>query len=409
MVEIPIPARQRQSGFSLAELLVSILVTSLVLLATLALVNFSSQVSRVQGHVTDMQQSLRIAQYDVVRTVRMAGRGPLPAGSLPDGFAVAVRNNVPEGETIGGPGTPEVLAGTDVLTVRGVFDTPLYRIQPAAAGSFQLDGAGGGTLTIRSQEPANVPQDLQPLRAAIDSGRPEALLLVSPENASLYAVVELAPGASNTGNPDQVTVGFRITGGTHSAAYGAFSPAGPGVFPPNLTSVAFVGILEEYRFYVRDERGVAPDGGPELVPKLSRARVYPGTGSPWADSLQAWQTDIADNILDVQVALGMDSAVDGCTVLEDEVNCAIAESANGQNDDWLYNSAQDGAAGWAGLPLHYVRLTTLARTDRRDLKYRAPLLVRLEDHDFSGSALNDAKERMFRRRVLQTVIDMRNL
>jgi type II secretory pathway pseudopilin PulG len=407
MVDLPIPARQRQSGFSLAELLVSILVTSLVLLGTLALLNFSSQVSRVQGHVTDMQQSLRIAQYDVVRTVRMAGRGPLPAGNLPNGFAVDVRNNVPEGETIGGAGTPGVLAGTDVLTVRGVFDTPIYSVQPAAAGSFQLDGAGGGTVTIQGRE--TILQNLQPLRDVIASGRPEALLLVSPESAGLYAVVELDPGTSNTANPAQVTVGFRTTGGTHTAGYGAFSPAGAGVFPPNLTSVAFVGVLEEYRFYVRDVRGVAPDGGPELVPKLSRARVYPGTNVPWADNLQSWQTDIADNILDVQVALGMDAPVNGCTVQQDEVNCSIAESANGQNDDWLFNSDRDVAAGWAGLPLHFVRLTTLARTDRRDLKYRAPVLVRLEDHDFAGSPLNDAQERMFRRRVLQTVIDMRNL
>lgn len=407
MVDIPIPAHRRQSGFTLAELLVSILVTSLVLLATLALVDFSSQVSRVQGHVTDMQQALRIAQYDVVRTVRMAGRGPLPAGSLPNGFAVDVRNNVPDGETIGGPGTPEVLAGTDVLTVRGVFDTPIYTVQPAAAGSFQLDGAGGGTVTIQRQE--NILQDLAPLRDAIASGRPEALLLVSPESAALYAVVELDPGASNTGSPDRVTVGFRTAGGTHTAGYGAFSPAGGGVFPPNLTTVAFVGILEEYRFYVRDERGVDPDGDPDLVPKLSRARVYPGTDAPWGDNLQSWQTDIADNILDVQVALGMDTPNDGCTLQADEVNCSIAESADGQNDDWLYNSDRDVAAGWAGFPLHYIRLTTLARTDRRDLKYQAPVLVRLEDHDFSGSPLNARKERLFRRRVLQTVIDMRNL
>jgi type II secretory pathway pseudopilin PulG len=405
----PIPVRNRQSGFSLAELLVSLLVTSMVLVGTLTLLNFSSRVARVQGHVTDMQQSLRIAQYDLVRTVRMAGRGPLPAGNLPDGFAVAVRNNVPAGETLGGPGTPAVLAGTDVLTVRGVFDTPIYRVQPAAAGSFRLDGAGGGTVTIQAQEPANVPQDLTHIRNAIAAGRPEALLLVSPENAGLYAVVELNPAASLAG-PTQVTVGFRITGGVHTASYGTFSPAGPGTFPPNLASVAFVGLLEEHRFYVRDERAQGPDGGPDLVPRLARARIYPGTNAPWAGTPQSWRIDIADNILDLQVALGLDTPAGGCTVQADEANCSIAETANGADDDWLYNSDQDAAGvGWAGLPLHYVRLTTLARTDRRDLKYQAPLLARLEDHGFAGSPLNDPRERLYRRRVLQTVIDMRNL
>ena len=62
--------------------------------------------------------------------------------------------------------------------------------------------------------------------------------------------------------------------------------------------------------------------------------------------------------------------------------------------------------------LAYVRITTLARTDRRDVGYMAPVLTRVEDKSFDDpphSFFNTTGERRFRRRQLQTVVDMRNL
>ena len=73
-----------------------------------------------------MQQSLRVAQRTMVQQIRMAGRGGLAVGTLPAGRALAVRNDVGAGGgnrdlAIGFAGSPQVVAGTDVLTVRGVF------------------------------------------------------------------------------------------------------------------------------------------------------------------------------------------------------------------------------------------------------------------------------------------------
>ncbi len=59
-----------------------------------------------------------------------------------------------------------------------------------------------------------------------------------------------------------------------------------------------------------------------------------------------------------------------------------------------------------------MRLTTLARTDRRDRDYEAPLLTTVEDKDYGVTPFNEfntREERMFRRRLLRTVVDMRNL
>jgi hypothetical protein len=194
-----------------------------------------------------------------------------------------------------------------------------------------------------------------------------------------------------------------------------------------------VGILEEYRYYVRRTFEIPGNDKSEMAPKLSRARTYPGTQTPWVhdpmmdDPTQSWQVDIADNVFDLQVALGLDTpakdpAAAACgagTIASDDVNCGIYESADGENDDWMYNGEKvTDPALFASSDLYYIRFSTLARTDRPDPNYTAPPLVRVEDNVYDtddGKKLNtlDASQGiyglMFRRRILRTVIDMRNL
>ena len=94
MIDIDLPTAprgSRQRGFTLIEVSVSLIVTIIVLLGVLALFDFSNRLTRVQTNISDMQQSLRVAQNDSVRLIRMAGRGGLPLGNLPDGTAVVGR------------------------------------------------------------------------------------------------------------------------------------------------------------------------------------------------------------------------------------------------------------------------------------------------------------------------------
>ncbi|HSG38909.1 MAG TPA: prepilin-type N-terminal cleavage/methylation domain-containing protein [Thermoanaerobaculia bacterium] len=406
----------RQKGFTLVELAVSLFVTVSVMLGVLMLFDFSNKLSRVQTNVTDMQQSLRVAQYDVTRLIRMAGRGGLPVGALPDGTALAVRDNVPAGSYIGGAaGTPEIVPGSDVLTVRGVFTAPIYQIASADPTAFQLDLQGGvpvgGTIRVRSSTPTGIPQQLQALRDAIDGERPEGLLLISPQNSDLYAMVELDHAASNVTNPDEFLIAFRITGGTHTTDYARFSSAGPGIYPADLTNAAFVGLVEEYRYYIRQDFAVDGNPASDLTPKLSRARVYPGTQEPYDGDDANWRGDVADNILDLQIALGLDTPYGTGTVAANPTQGVISETADGESDDWLLNGERNfDPAFLAGADLHYVRLNTLARTDRRDKEFRSPELVRIENRAFDASSpFNSREDRMFRRRLLRTVVDVRNL
>lgn len=416
-----LPSDARQRGFTLVEVAVSMIVTVIVLLGVLALFDFSNKLTHVQTNISDMQQSLRVAQADAVRLIRMAGRGGLTLGTLPTGFAVAVRNNVPDNSHIGGGATPEIVPGSDVLTIRGTFSTPLYQLQTGGGGSMTLLPAGaptGGKLQVSNLSPTYIPQDVAPLVEAVTKRRKEALILVSFTDPSVWAVVELDPDNSNVGTPTNLTIAFKITGGTNTAAYSQLSSAGPGVFPAALKNPASVGLLEEYRFYVRRAYAITGDKKSDLTPKLSRARAYPNTDNVWGDDAANWQADIADNIFDLQVALGLDTpandpATPACTtgqIASDDLNCGIYESADGENDDWMYNGEKNtNPLLFANSDLHYIRLTTLARTDRRDKDYQAPTLVRVEDNKYDTSPFNTDTERMYRRRILRTMIDMRNL
>jgi hypothetical protein len=63
--------------------------------------------------------------------------------------------------------------------------------------------------------------------------------------------------------------------------------------------------------------------------------------------------------------------------------------------------------------LAYARLSTLARTNRRDKDYQAPDLPMVEDHEYDvgdpQDRANGDAARLFRRRILQTIVDLRNL
>jgi hypothetical protein len=426
-------AAGREAGFTIAEMTVTLIVVVEIALAVLLLFDTSGKLGKAEVQVSDMQQSLRIGQYEVVRMVRMAGRGELPVANNPAtalsanlfaGTALAVRNNVPTGSgVIAGtaptdpPGTlsnPRVVAGTDVITVRGVFSTPLYQINYSDPTAFTYDPlTGAGTVKISATSPTGVPQPFDTAHApgsfadalAPPGGRAprtEMLILVSPVDDTIYGVAQLDP--SSTINGTVATIKFT----TNTIANVPLSANG-GAFPATMRNAAYVGILEEYRYYVREVHATPSNLASELNPRLSRARFYPGSDTPWdLDTANLYQ-DIAAGVLDLQVALGFDLNKDG----------VIADTNDGA-DELLFNSPADSAtaAPWSPLPpafpqLLYLRVNVLARTNRHDLQYRAPLIVAIEDHVYSASPGNPEDPNgsiglTMRRRLSQTIVAMRN-
>jgi len=408
---------RREAGFSFAEVIVALAVTVLLAVSILTVFDFNNRLSRVQIHIADMQESLRATQYQIVRQLRMAGRG-----GLPPNVAISVRNNVglggAQGNILVGVGSsPAIVRGTDVITMRGVVSTSVYQINYNDSSVFTAPNpAGEGSVLLTDPGPTGVRQDLTPFEAILNGASMvhDALVMVSPTGDSQYAVVEIDPSQStvvinrdSAGNTvsGNAKLSFLWTNGIHTDAYKTLYNASAG-FP--LTRAAAVGILEEYRFYVRDVPVPAGSVGSASNPVLSMARVFPGSEEAYpcapcssAGADDNLHVDVADAIVDLQVALGIDTNGDGV------ITGAPTPTAA---DEWLYNDPADGLLVGT---LKYVRVSTVARTLRPDSGYNAPPLSPLEDHDYDNppNALNavGGADRHYRRRVLQTLVDLRNV
>ncbi len=395
--------RRSGAGYSLAEVVVSLTVFIAILLGVLFIFNLNYRLARNRSDTAHRREVLRSAQHDMVRLVRMAGRG-----GLPHSLAIDVESNVAPDTRIGGAGSPRIVAGTDVLTVRGVFSTPLFRAGPADGG-LRLGGAGAsatGVIEIHDPSPqTGVAQDLAEFTAILEARRSgtDALLLVSQLDESIFAVVESAVESAAIGRQgDRVT---RVALSFDSAGVpAALTGAGPAAA---LRGAAFVGILEEYRFYVREAFSAPGDPTSTPRPQLSMARFVPGTDRPWGGTGASLSVDLAENVVDLQVALGVDTDGDGRVAADPEDPGA---------DEWLYNDPADdeSEARWArrSATPGLVRLTVVTRAEWPDPDYLAPPRPRLEDRLPEAPAQTGLAglpgEAHYRRWQLESVVDLKS-
>lgn len=430
-----------------------------------------NRMARIQTQITDMQQSLRIAQYDMVRLVRMAGRGGLPAQILPTavfnpamtppdlaGLAIEIRNNV--GGTVnadpdrhiarGDNDSPEAVAGTDILIVRGCFSNPVYHLN---AAEFDWDPdddgtAGPTTVTLFNPGPTGLPQSLVPLKEEADAlggALAGTLSLMSSESRQTYGMGEIT-GAAFSGpdeDPTSVTINVNLPATTPLNPVNNLIAPPARMFPPEMTA-SLACLLEEYRFYVREEYEVPGDTASEMRPRLARARFEPGTELPYRGDPENFRLDLADGIFDLQVALGFDSDFPSPTpatvpgAFEDDldtigVDDQIFEAPFGDaaraTDDWLYNSVDDDPTSlqWTahqfpgntkGVQLRAIRITAVARTARPDPTYISPDLDNragtelIEDNDYTADPaqyFRTGNNLKYRHRALTTTVEPRNI
>ena len=129
-------------------------------------------------------QRLAIYQRDMQRIVRMAGRGSLPRanaievvqGQKNDALQVGTRTDA-----------QVVVDETDVLTVRGVLTSPVFRVDASDPTTF-TKSSDEATLLIDSITKSAFSQ---PLGALKDIEPGEAILLVGSQGEAVYAVVSL--------------------------------------------------------------------------------------------------------------------------------------------------------------------------------------------------------------------------
>ena len=148
-------SRRTDAGFTLIELLVSLAVTAVLILGVLATFDFSARMNKVQLNVADMQQSLRIAQNEVVRLSRMTGRG-----SLPTNIAVQVANNLPAGSKL-------VDKENGTVALRSVT-IARWRDETAAIASGVKDGELIATAGVHKLEAG---QKVKPMPTQLQAAR----------------------------------------------------------------------------------------------------------------------------------------------------------------------------------------------------------------------------------------------
>lgn len=517
-------ARRRESGFSIVEILITLLIFSVVTIGLLVVFSNSSRLARSQTQLAMIQQSQRVGHSELVRYTRMAGVGGLPItrlnvtdteisnqnydlpGLLPHGLAVAIYNNVesdtsivqvvdstaPADANADGEDDELVLPGTDVLIVRGVFSSPVYYMPgdpPSNLGcTTNIDGwlaadnkSATGCLTVpgRSRVVGEKYEDLhqdvvllsEQLKAIFkrtdNNLKSEAFLMRDLVNPNAYAIMAfnfagvanedaldpykcpVPPDAAASVTEDDMPLCLNVpltidlesgpgsefadlTRGTSLVGGGGMTlipdAANTALNVELPTKVSSIGLLEEYRFFIRVEREIPGDDSSRLTPVLSRARFLPGTNT-MVDII-----DIADNVIELQLALGADTDELGSgpgfgVVFEDGTS----------NDEVLFNSADDflgadqdppyanppggdppdGHQVWfnPSLEYHFLRINTVVMSDRRDVEYQAPNLTSIEDFNRGDSfslggenySYNDLDARRFRRRWLQTVVELRNL
>ena len=455
------PAAGRgEAGFTLLEMVVALAITVGLTAAIFSTFRVNSRLARVETARTQMQQSVRAVHLEVGSRLRVAGRGGLFQGDTLQEPSRPRRNRGSRRQCHGRRPDDRAGHGLEPPGGRGHrcpdrarrlhhADLPDLRQRreprlPGAAGRLRQPDrrpgqARSGEIQICDRSPAGFAQPLGPLRDAIDSGSDEALILSSSADAGDYGVVRIDASSSlktstlcNPGDAAAgVTLEFVVSGdGGRADQYRQLAASGLGL-PASLTSVSFAALLEEYRYFVRDVREVTGDGTTRLLPRFSRARLYPNTGTPWgadaATRAESAATDIADDLLDFQVSLGLDSSQGGGAIEDGTAaDRLLSESDDGTSDDWLFNSADDdpgavvwarpGTAGltrpWLRARLFYVRINTVGRALQPELGYEAPALTALEDRTYSASASDDPDspdQRQFRRWLLTTTIDLRNL
>jgi len=467
---MPVPTTRRsEAGFSLLELLFALLVAVEVLIAAYMAFDVSNHAAAVQTQITDLQQSLRIVQHDMARLARMAGRGGLPADLRPDlafdptapipnlqGISFEVRNGVTgDAQSIarGVADSPIAIEGTDILTVRGCITNPLYQVNPENFDwdSDDNDVPDEATIALLNSSVIGIRQPLAPLCEELATAGTHMMLLASPEGRNVYGMARVATNdCPVSGEPETVNLTLRLdTNSTLNPDQDDDPDVIDRRFPVRMDAITAC-LLEEYRYFVQEVHEDPDDPTTPLRPMLSRARFVAGTELPYADDPQNYALPLADGIIDLQVALGFDSAfpsassttpgaIDDDVDFENDTNDEVIYEAPGwddrDEDDWLYNHPDDvGSDGLAsnprwrlhefpgrvGLPVqvYHLRLTTIARTNRADRLYEAPDFDPdpardfVEDHDYDQPPASDFKtgdNLKYRRRSLTTVIDLRNL
>ena len=449
----------KSSGFTLIEMIVVTLLLSIAMLGLLAVFDASARINKNETDVADAQGSVRYGIYQMTRSIRMAGVGGLYVtqailnhndAALPGILPVGASYDNVSGVTVTDiNGTAwAVRAGTDMIEVRGVLNSPLIGFDQASGcapcvGSQTLNALpiiGNATIgehlnestTLRPQFEAidaytqtattNNPflvivQDgKNELHACGDSGPPVGLQRYPqpPYNVGVItSPTNLAGGGNTFGNVDfGNSIGTRFNIELPSLT--------PGATANPISVLKRAGILDDIVYFITTDPNLDPQGiHPFLAQGYRRGNAFD-------------VSRLADDVEDMQVAYGIDGNGDSAVTRLTGGGCAPTPDDSDPNfsttagcDEWFPNAVGEGAPldadfqqqdpfnpSHSGVPLaihcprlHAVMISLLAKARDSDPTYKGPAA---QGYKIMNSTATPITPGFYRRRVQTLKINLRN-
>ena len=392
------PSRRASAGFTLVEIMITVIVASLVAAATFTFFAGQQRVYDLQTKLVNVQQNVSMAMEMLVRFVRAAGDGMVECVRLDsDGAGPDTGAPAPVGPDMPLTAAPATGLRAYLSGVGNVRIPPLW-ITNGANGAPDTLTVAFGNGTFGSWKDAD-------LGAEIKAGKPNDPLRWPSSPAALdnifkageFVVVMDTSSAPSRGFPyynDRGCTLFEITGvdtagdellhASSSKWNPASSGAGAGMVPfdyPSGATTAGIrdfGTLNWVRFAIRAGTATTP-------PALTMERLDQGTPAEV----------LSDGIADLQVAYACDSNPD---------DGVISDGPNKLADEWVLNASGDAIPTNCQRP-DAIRITLIARSLTPDvLLTQSTTNIKPAVEDGAAGAAAD----QYRYRIMTTTVFPRN-
>jgi prepilin-type N-terminal cleavage/methylation domain-containing protein len=340
---------RRQRGFTLIELMVALVVSSLLVGMILAIFSRMSLAYRGQQQIAGVQQVLAAARATIELDAKQAGL------AMPQGFTMA-------------RGKPRALYSPVQITNSntGPDQIAFFYADPTTQGAVINVSSWPGTLTLQlgSDSVAGFsPGDLVVMSTVIGTTPNLVIpppLPSSPPRADLVTysacILQISPGGVVAGPPNTVTLTFvdNPPWGTPGFAHCATSVPEGDDKPPRLATPTAAGTMI-YKLVAHAYR-IDPDPARAAIGPLQGALVTGGlpgtTESDW--------TDLAYGFTDIQTAL---------QVYDDSDSTDTPDPDSDGYREWYSGGTQDTMTGLtrptsASFGLLQISISLVARTDR---------------------------------------------
>jgi len=342
-----------ERGFTLIELMISLVLFAFAIAGVLAVAVSMSQGMREQRAAVGAENSARIPLDYIADALRQASPGVPIGTTLNSVTSTMVNGNI--GDTLactygaltvtnnfGGAGWDQL----DVIYAAGAVVTSLRLAIPAGVW------AGGGTYDVLDGSQLAVNDSV------VISNLAGTAYLFQISGKPTVNQITLAPSSCSFNLPSGFPVGSLVIRAVHAT----FS----------------IGTVDGIPCLMMD-----PDGPGPATPQL-----------------------FAEGIEDMQIALGYDvgtgTSCNGAAG-SDGIVCETQPPAAANDDEWQGNYPGDSSLLVNGNSLRAVRVTLIARTTSAQVGNTSPFLrPAVEDHAAAGAPDK------YRRRILRTIVDMRN-